>query len=47
MSGSRVLLRLVLEHIADGGIVLPIDGEIVLTWADAGVSRQITHSGDP
>lgn len=45
-AGPRLLLQLVLDHIADGGIIIEHDGGLVLTWPDGGASRRITHSGD-
>lgn len=45
-AGPRLLLQLVLDHVADGGIIIEHDGGLVLTWADAGASRRITRSGD-
>ena len=39
--GERELLLLILEHVADGGIVIEHAGEFVLTWSDGGVSRRL------
>jgi hypothetical protein len=39
--GQRELLRLVLEHVAAGGIVTIHCGDIVLTWTDGGASRRV------
>ena len=43
---SRELLRVVLEHVRDGGIVIQHAGHIVLTWPDGGASRRVTQKGD-
>jgi len=39
--GSREALRMVLEHLADGGIVIRHAGDYVLTWPDGGMSRRL------
>lgn len=45
-AGPRLLLQCVLQHVADGGIIIEHDGGLVLTWPDGGASRRVTHSGD-
>lgn len=37
---ERALLRDVLDHIAEGGIVISHGGDLVFTWTDGGVSRR-------
>jgi hypothetical protein len=43
---QRLLLRVVLDHIADGGIVVRHGGDLVLTWTDGGASRRLA-AGHP
>lgn len=38
---SRELLRVVFDHVRDGGIVIQHCGSLVLTWPDGGASRRI------
>jgi hypothetical protein len=45
-AGPRLLLQLVLDHVADGGIIIEHDGGLVLTWADGGASRRLSESSD-
>jgi hypothetical protein len=41
--GERELLRLVLEHVATGGIILYESEGIVLTWPDGGVAHRLAN----
>lgn len=45
-AGPGLFLRLIIEHVADGGIIIEHAGGLVLTWPDGGASRRITRSGD-
>lgn len=45
-AGPRLLLQCIIEHVADGGIIIEHDGGLVLTWTDGGASRRVTRSGD-
>lgn len=42
----RELLRLVIEHVQDGGIIIQYAGSLVLTWPDGGVSRRLSQMPD-
>lgn len=44
---QRDLLRAVLRHLVDGGIIIRHGEDLVLTWADGGISTRVTRSGDP
>jgi hypothetical protein len=39
--GERELLRQVVQHVADGGIIIVHAGSLVFTWPDGGASRRI------
>lgn len=37
---ERALLRLALNHVADGGIIISTSDGFILTWPDGGVARR-------